>query len=292
MSKRFMHPLAFGGYGTIILTIVIFFAQGGFGDMTPLTSLYIIGLIIGIGLILYSVLKTIPNGIICKTDDGTKLLRFLDEDYQRLKLITGRTINKLRNNRWKDMQPIFKDAMDLTQMDIDSKIRDIMQKGITDFMIGKPMTIKEESEQLGADILKSPLFTTNPEIIAKDASILLRDQIPSLNKAIKHDSKHKKLIRQIERERDKFPSKSISDEIDAYLEHSIKINTLWILSEHDLDALANIENMSGQRFPIHFMLQLKNLPNQMDVEMGQYRNKVAIAISSFLKEGKHEFYTC
>lgn len=58
MAKRLTSPPAYGGYGTIIITIVIFFAQGGFGKMTPLTSLYIIGLVIGIGLILYSVLKT------------------------------------------------------------------------------------------------------------------------------------------------------------------------------------------------------------------------------------------
>ena len=54
-SKRFFSPAAFGGYGAIIVTLVIFFAQGGFGKMTPLTALYIIGLIIGFALILYGV---------------------------------------------------------------------------------------------------------------------------------------------------------------------------------------------------------------------------------------------
>lgn len=61
MRKRFTHPIAIGGYGTIIVTLVIFFAQGGFGKMTLLTTLYIIGLIIGVGLILYSAFKSIPN---------------------------------------------------------------------------------------------------------------------------------------------------------------------------------------------------------------------------------------
>jgi hypothetical protein len=63
MPKRFISRTAIGGYGTIIITLIIFFAQGGFGKMTPLTSLYIVGLVIGSGLILYSVVKPIENGI-------------------------------------------------------------------------------------------------------------------------------------------------------------------------------------------------------------------------------------
>lgn len=57
MRNILFNPTALGGYGTIILTVVIFLAQKGFGKMIPLTSLYIIGLVIGCGLVLYSVLK-------------------------------------------------------------------------------------------------------------------------------------------------------------------------------------------------------------------------------------------
>lgn len=57
MQKRFLNPTAIGGYGTIILTLVIFFVQGGFGKMTPVTYLYIIGLVVGIGLIVYGLIK-------------------------------------------------------------------------------------------------------------------------------------------------------------------------------------------------------------------------------------------
>ena len=55
MVKIFKHPLFYGGIGTILLAIIPFFVQGGFGKMTPLTFLYIIGFVIGIGLIIGSV---------------------------------------------------------------------------------------------------------------------------------------------------------------------------------------------------------------------------------------------
>lgn len=60
MKSRLTHATALGGYGTIITTIIIFFAQGGFVKMPPLSYLlYSVGLIIGLGLILYSVLKPV-----------------------------------------------------------------------------------------------------------------------------------------------------------------------------------------------------------------------------------------
>lgn len=58
--RRFIHPTSLIGYGTLILTLIIFFAQGGFGKMTPLTSLYIIGLVISAGLISWGIYKSIP----------------------------------------------------------------------------------------------------------------------------------------------------------------------------------------------------------------------------------------
>ncbi|MBA7643742.1 hypothetical protein ES703_51475 [subsurface metagenome] len=54
MVKRLISPPALGGFGTIILTIAIFFAQGGFTNMNPW---YVVGLVIGIVLIVYSLLK-------------------------------------------------------------------------------------------------------------------------------------------------------------------------------------------------------------------------------------------
>jgi hypothetical protein len=61
MCKRFTSRIACGGYGSIILTITVFFAQGGFADMNWWSILYIFGLLIGTGLILYSVLRVDNN---------------------------------------------------------------------------------------------------------------------------------------------------------------------------------------------------------------------------------------
>ena len=215
-------------------------------------------------------------------DDGLVLLTLLDDVYQRLKFLTERTIAQLRNKGWSGMRSIVSDAMGLTQIDVNSKIQDILQKGITDFMSGKSMTIQGDSKQLGDDILKSPLFTVNPDIIAKDASIIVSQDVPYLNKAMRRDRKYKKLLRLIKRERDKFADEAVSTSVESYLDHSMKVNAAWVLAEHALDGLENVEKLVGQKFPTHFMLQLKNIPNQMDDEMEQYRNKVAIAVSNYL----------
>jgi hypothetical protein len=57
MRRSLISPTALGGYGAIILTVVIFFSQGGFGEMTSLTYLYIIGFVVGIGLVIFSLIK-------------------------------------------------------------------------------------------------------------------------------------------------------------------------------------------------------------------------------------------
>lgn len=57
MRKRLTSPTAIGGYGAIVVTFIIFFAQGGFEEMSNLTLLYIIGLVIGSGMIIYSLVK-------------------------------------------------------------------------------------------------------------------------------------------------------------------------------------------------------------------------------------------
>jgi hypothetical protein len=243
----------------------------------------IIGISTAISILLFIYAFKLKSRVSHEIPDGASLLQLLDETYQRLKLITGQTIDKLRVDKWSGMQPVYKDAMGLTQMDVNTKAQAIMAKGISDFMSGKPMTVSEDSKQLGDAILKSPLFTTSPEIIAKDASIIVSQNVPYLNKSIKRDRKYKELLHLIKRERDKFPDESVSSAIDTYLNHSITVNSAWVLSEYDLDGIAGIENIVGTQFSTHFKLQLKNLPNQMDSEMEKLRNKIAIAISDYLK---------
>ena len=54
MANMFKSPPFSIGVGTLVLTLAIFFAEGGFSNMNPL---YIIGLVIGSGLILYGLVK-------------------------------------------------------------------------------------------------------------------------------------------------------------------------------------------------------------------------------------------
>jgi len=57
MSKvlsRVKSPVVLGGIGSLILTIALFFAEGGFANMNPL---YIVGLAVGGGLIVYGLIK-------------------------------------------------------------------------------------------------------------------------------------------------------------------------------------------------------------------------------------------
>jgi hypothetical protein len=78
MPKRFFSTAAIGGYGTILITFIIFFAQGGFGKITPFTSLYIIGLVTGSGLILFSVTRPIDNIIKTKNNELDTIIPTLE----------------------------------------------------------------------------------------------------------------------------------------------------------------------------------------------------------------------
>ena len=219
-------------------------------------------------------------------DDGLVLLRLLDEVYQRLKTITRLTIHKLREKDWRDMESASIDMMWLTDIDIESAIESILLKNIVNFMTGSQMTIMRDSKRLATKIQQSPLFTRNPEDIAKDASVILREKVPYLKKKMERDRIYKKLQERIERERDRFPSEAVSNAIDAYLDHSIKINAAWVLSSHDLDGMGNIERVVGHTLPMKLKVILMGLPGRMDEEMTRYRNKAAIAILEHLRGGK------
>lgn len=217
-------------------------------------------------------------------NDGLTLLTLLDEVYQRLKLITRLTIRKLRSKKWKDVTSAYPYFMGLTDIDVDVAIEEIMLKNVFFFTTGKPMTIVEDSTQLAKKIEQSSLFTRNPENIAKDASVILQEKVPYLKKKLDHDRIYKKLLKRIERERDKFPSEEISNTIDEYLDHSIKINAAWVLSTYDLDHMCNFESLVGHRFPIRFKIILWGLPGRMDEEMRKYRTQVAVTILKYHKE--------
>jgi len=57
MCSKLKSPTVLGGFGTVILTTIIFFAQGGFINMNPL---YIVGFAVGLGLIIYGLVKIEP----------------------------------------------------------------------------------------------------------------------------------------------------------------------------------------------------------------------------------------
>jgi hypothetical protein len=62
MLHKLKSPAVAGGIGSLIVTLVIFFADGGFKNMNPW---YILGLVVGIGLIIYGLVTN--NGNVVKT---------------------------------------------------------------------------------------------------------------------------------------------------------------------------------------------------------------------------------
>jgi hypothetical protein len=62
--RRLKSPPLTGGIGTLILTIVIFFAQGGFRNTSPW---YAVGLVIGSSLIIYDRIKSSDTAPLLKT---------------------------------------------------------------------------------------------------------------------------------------------------------------------------------------------------------------------------------
>jgi hypothetical protein len=247
---------------------------------------------IGIGCIIIGLIIAVV-GVIKKpiieegNDAGLTLLRLLDESYHRMKVITEKTIKRLRKTDWSGVNMTSSRLTDLTgKSDVTSEIQNIINKGVFEFLSGKPLTFADDAKKLGNEVKASPLFTMNPEIIAKQASIALRENIPYLDNAMKKDLILKRLFRDVEREGDKYPSETVSEKIDAFLDHARKINAAWIYTERDLEFLEQIEEMVGSKFPSQLMLTLRNIPDQMDLEMGKYRNDVAVTITNFLKEVK------
>jgi hypothetical protein len=64
MLRKLKSPAVAGGIGSLIVTLVIFFAEGGFKNMNPW---YIVGLVVGIGLIVYGLVTNNSNLIGVKT---------------------------------------------------------------------------------------------------------------------------------------------------------------------------------------------------------------------------------
>ncbi len=217
-------------------------------------------------------------------DDSLILLGLLDEVYQRLKHITRLTIRKMRSKKWEAVTSAYPYFMSLTDIDVDAEIENILFKNLGLFISGKPMTVIRDSKQLATRIQKSPLFTCNPEGIAKDASVILQEKVPYLKKKLDHDRIYKKLLKRIERERDKYPVEEISNTIDEYLSHSIKINAAWVLSTYDLDHWGIIEGIAGRRVPMKLKIILWGLPGRMDEEMRGYRTRVAVSILQYHRE--------
>ena len=214
-------------------------------------------------------------------DEGLILLELLDEGYHRLKDITRSSIIKLREHNWQDMTVASTNLMWLTEIDIESAIERILIQNMYKFMAGKPLTVIQDSQRLGNKITESSLFTRNPEEIAKDVSVILKEKVPYLKKRMEHNKKYNKIQKRIERERDKFPNGAVSTAIDTYLDLSIKINAAWVLSTHDLDFMPDIERVARRSLPMKFKVILMGLPGRMDEEMRGFRNKVAIAILEY-----------
>jgi hypothetical protein len=285
IQKRLFTGFNYSGIGMFLLGIFLPILLEQFMMLNPIIrwGITILGVLIGVIFIVIGQLR-IKQESSFSQDNSLVLLALLDEVYQRLKTITRLTIRKLRANEWEDVTSAYPYFMGLADLDIDAAIEEIMLRNVYFLTTGRPMTIVEESTRLAERIKQSSLFTRNPEHIAKDASILLEEKVPYLKKKLDHDRTYKKLIKRVERERDKYPSEAITNAIDEYMGHSVKINAAWILSTYDLDHMGVIEGIAGRRIPMKFKIMLMGLPGRMDEEMRKYRTKVAVAILEYHKE--------
>ena len=84
MRKYLCNPIILIGFGTLVVTLVPFFAQGGFGKVTSHTYLYIIGLVIGVVMILYGLIKQVSQDRTIKQRKESREIYIASRDIPKL----------------------------------------------------------------------------------------------------------------------------------------------------------------------------------------------------------------
>jgi len=218
-----------------------------------------------------------------RLNDGTVLLRLLDETHQEIRSITQRTIDRLRDHKWQGMGGVFEDVTGINPDTIAIAVQYWTLKGVAQFMIGDEITALEEAGELAEKMAKEIGANKNSDLLAADLSLSIRHRF--LDAQLKKDHNYNNLQLLLRRERDKFPDEVICNAVDLFLDHSFKVNAIWVVAEYDLVGIPGIEKTFEYKIlPGRIVLRVEDVPNQAANEMEKSRNKVAVAINAYLKE--------
>lgn len=156
-------------------------------------------------------------------------------------------------------------------------------KGVAQFMTGTEITVIQEAGELAEKMTKAIGTNKKPELLATDLCLSIRHRY--LDTQLKTDRTYKHLERLLRRERDKYPDEAICNAIDSFLDHSFKVNAIWMVAEYDLAGIPSFERTFEYKLlPGPIVLRVEDIPNQVANEMERLRNKVAVAINNYLKE--------
>ncbi|MBI3040604.1 MAG: hypothetical protein HYY80_02985, partial [Chloroflexi bacterium] len=87
-------------------------------------------------------------------NDGTVLLRLLDETHQKIHLVAENTINRLRDNGWQGMDKVFEDMTGINPNEVAIALQYWALKGVAQFMSGSEITIEKDVSELAEYIKK------------------------------------------------------------------------------------------------------------------------------------------
>ena len=218
-----------------------------------------------------------------QSSDDVILLQLLDEIYQKIRLTTEKTIDWLRDHQWQGINKVFEDVTGMNPDEVVLAIQYWTLKGVAQFMSGDEITVGNDAREMAEKIRDAVGSPKNPELLAFDLSLSIRHRF--LDKRLKRDRTYDNLQLRLRRERDKFPDEAVSNAVDSFLDHSFKVNAVWIIAEYDLVGIPSFEKTFEYKIlPNRIVLRVEDIPNQASKEMERFRNKVGVAINAYLKE--------
>jgi len=121
MVSMLKSPSIIGGIGTLILTFVLFFAGGGADNMNPW---YIVGFVIGGGLIIYGLVRGSSVSL-----PKTNLVKAIKTDLANMNIIQRNTATKISSQIDLPEKTVIQIGEDYKQafVDFTKKVTDIVQ---------------------------------------------------------------------------------------------------------------------------------------------------------------------
>jgi len=216
-------------------------------------------------------------------NDGTVLLQLLDDIYQEVRSVTEQTINGLRDRRWQGINRVFEDVTGIDPDEVAVAVQYWTLKGVAQFMSGEEITVDKDASELAEKIKNAIGSKKNPELLATDLTLSIRHRF--LDQQLKRNRNYRNHQRLLRRERDKFPDEGVSNAVDSFLDHTFKVNAVWVVAEFDLIGISSFEKAFEYKIlPGRIILRVEDVPNQAEREMERFRNKVAVNIEAYLRE--------